>query len=524
MNIGVARVDGTPVGRSTWGRVGGLVVVVEQDGQSIAICALDAGVVPQQFRAEVAALAGWSPDAIFVLPGGAEGVVADVERTAAGICAAWRERLPSQLGVGWAAAWSTVEPRFVDVLLEGQRLRRSPRQLGHRWDDPPLAALVDALSGGLTPPPGLPWSALLVDARVWSLSVWGPSGHLRGVVGRVAGRCTAQAVAGVFSTPGVRGAAARAVATRLEKELGAAVPVVVVGGGEGHARLGPVPGEGDDAGALIEAVASTVADRVLAALQKSQPVARVSIGWTHGRLAGAPVRDGDGSLLDEPSVDAVDEADVGVLDLGDTRCLAVSGRLSEGMRLRLSADAQAVLSMGPVGGDAGTFATPREAHYRPRLTPFGDEQGTWLVEKLSTITPQQGAPVGKVPAPAAEIPTVEGAGGRVTLTMRRGKAEGRGQRSLDFEARWSIGGALCPASSSPELVLCWADEKSLEPILMGGVPVDDLMRAFRVRIEDGQVTARLRLPEPRRWTGRRVCLRVGAAYGGPMVSAPCLIK
>ena len=99
-----------------------------------------------------------------------------------------------------------------------------------------------------------------------------------------------------------------------------------------------------------------------------------------------------------------------------------------------------------------------------------------------------------------------------------------------LEARWRLGDAALPLVPGDrwQVRLEWHKPDAVEPVFLRGTPVDDLHQGMRLRVQEDrtgrQMFLRWSVTEPRRWVGRSFVLRVGPAYGGPMVSVPFRLK
>ena len=540
LQLGVSELDLTPATGPLWGRLRGLVVVASQGPRTLVICAADGVRIGPDTPRALASAVGLPAAAVHCWPGGHPVIELPVDAVAAAVRAAWADRTDGSLRLGRSVAWGLRTAPTDSPLLAGQRLRRSHRQLGGRAVDPPLEALVERLHHA-PPPPGVPWGALLVDLRLTTLAVHDAAGALRAVVGWVAGADPFEA--GGWPTAGLRGEAARRLSERLTERDASPVPVVVVGpSGPGMLGDGSVRVRGaESARGLSEASADALSRQLARSVSASVAVPVETLGGAclQASLAGAPVRGGEATLPTEPTVPADPTVGLQLLRLGDAAFVSVPGRLSDGLRLRIE-DALAtphVFPLGPSGGEVGDFTTSREAHQLPTTSPFGPEQGRWLDERCAELEGALSWPEGEVagthpPAVrpgAPDTPDLAPAP-HVVLSFRRGRAREGAARTLDLHARWRLPTreAVAPPGLGWQVRLEWERKGAWVPAHARGVPVDDRHQGMRLRfVDDGsgpQVHLRWSVIEPRRWTGRRVRLRVGPAYGGPLVSAATRLK
>lgn len=530
--VGVCPVDLTPAaqpGRSEWGRPQGLVVVVE-DGEAgsdahhvVAICAV-AGAVTPGARARVAEAAGWPADALVMWPGAADALGEDEENALArAIVTAWNAREPGGLVWGSEPCWAAVVPTKTPRLLAGQRLERSSRQLSGRAPDAKLGALCRVLSSSVSLP-GLPWERLLVDARVGALGVWtGPETTLRGVVVWVPGRDAFFGLPG-WSGAGTRGAVERGLASSLLSRLSVHAPVVAVGDAGVDARLEPRPKKSE--GVLGAIAAAEQAAGVLSAAAERALDGAVAVGALSARcwsasLSSAAVREGAGQLLDAPASAAAEEASGTVLCCDDEAWVSVPGRATTGLGLAVArALGRRVWLSGPVGERCGTFAVTREVHADSGLCPWGPEQGRFFVEQVQAARVVV-ASVGAIAENGLSDVVVEEVERSVDWRIRRGRAGGKGPRVLTIEASWRATEALVRPGSSPRVTLERQTDAGWQTVRLGGVAVDDRHHGMRLRVrDDGRVFLRWTTPEPRRWAGRVLRLRLGRGSGAPGWSAP----
>ena len=510
--LGVASLDLTPPPGRLWGRLRGLVIVGEHAGQLRALVAVDCVRVPAGTTAAIAQALGWPASSIALWPGGAPAVDLPVDAVVDAISRACARLLPGSLHVGVGPAYGLRAADPDTPLLAGQRLERSHRQLRTRAPDDRLDALVTRLNQG-APPPGGQWGHLLVDQRIGRVEARDASGQIIGVIGHVAG--TDPFSPGGWPSAGLRGALARRLGA---PDRDTRHPCVVVGP---HAPgvLGTVPRLPSDAGAARRQ-AEQGADALVKAFERVPLEAVAPDAWWSALVS---------------TTHAHHTVDLGLTRLGPLAVVQVPGGVTDGLNLRLreALGTEALLTVGPSGGDAGLFGTPREAHHATEVCPTGDQQGAWLVDQVAALeavvgpTPTPPVPPGRprVADPVPEQPTPHLMG-----SLRRGRARQGAQRTLDLSVRFRVQADVPVEAPGDRWQLCieWERGGTWTAAHFDGRPVDDLHQGFRlVRLQERSgpvVQARWTIPEPRRWVGRRFRVRLGPAFGGPAVSAPFKLK
>ncbi len=209
-----------------------------------------------------------------------------------------------------------------------------------------------------------------------------------------------------------------------------------------------------------------------------------------------------------------------LLDLGGRRIVALPAQLSTGLAGRVAEDTALV---GPCGGFLGAMVTPREHDHGTvgGLAPWGRESGRWLLAQLPEALPPLLARASGVPETpeTSGVPEAPGfpedpatdaappATGREAVLRLRRHNPGPGQEpQLRLEVEW-VGPPVDTVGPWLRLLRDGA------PVLLGGVPVDDLHRAMLVESQPHAGTTRWRLrwsaPLPRRWSGRRFTAELG---------------
>ena len=516
--VGVAVCDLTPAEGPRWGRMRGLVWALGEGSGLVVVCAVDAPCARSVLRDELAEAAGLPVERLVLLPGGAARADWAPSALVPAIRQACADRQPAHLRLGRASAWELLRPASVGHLLAGRRLERSRRQLANRAPDERLEALALALNDGAVPPGG-PWRDRLVDARVHAWSVWAPGRDAPRSVLAIVGGGDAFDGGPRWATAGARGHAARLLGGRKGFE-GTVVQVARMASDArtlGAVGRDIVARDPEEARQRDEKAGAALVRALDAAVSASGPVSDWSVGWHHGRPAN----------VDDNSVH------IGVLTLGGARLLSVPGRVSDALRVDLTGDGPAFIPIGPVGGELGCFQTVREATLSDeadRASHWGPEQGRWLRSALSDLQ----TPDGSVDLPSAagvevvsrsdeEAPMAR----HLSLRVRMGRGDAQGVRQLTLDARLRLldGTEVSAPGVDWQVRLEWAHPKNgWVPAMLGGVPVDDVHQGMRSRRFSGaggdELHLRWSVPEPRRWKGRQLRLRVGPAWGGPLVSAP----
>jgi hypothetical protein len=220
------------------------------------------------------------------------------------------------------------------------------------------------------------------------------------------------------------------------------------------------------------------------------------------------------------------------------------GTVSDALRIDLSQSQRgALIPFGPVDGDLGRFQTVRECGVDQADGGVRDEgaatRGRWLRQAVSALRSPEGEAAvvpwvgdGVVSPEVAELAEAPAATPtpHLSIVARLGRMDGQDLRQLTLDARWRLGAdvTVSPPGQRWQLRLEWCHPADgWVSAMLGGVPVDDLHQGMRSRRVEGPGGDELRLrwsvPEPRRWKGRKIRLRVGSALGGPLVSAPVTV-
>ena len=516
--VGVGEFDATPAPGRLWGRLRGLVLVGRHAGGVLALVAVDNARLPPGFAADVATQLGWPAEAVVVWSGGTPTVDVAVDAVVAAARRAHAAMVPGQLRVAVGPAWGLRTAPAESTLLVGQRLERSHRQLRSRAPDARLQELVERLSHG-APPPGTPWGHLLVDQRLVIVEATDTAGTCLGTVGWMAGDDVFEG--GGWASSGLRGALARRVVAGVQTEP-RAVGVVVGPPAPGRLGSSPRPANGPVDGRQRAERAADALWKVWQRLRETAMDVPPTAAWTCTRTVGLP-----------PSDTSVE---VGLTLLGSVGVLQLPGPLTDGLRLRLEAELEldGVLWTGPQGTDRPLFATPREAHRIDGDASSEDELGPWLLETAADLLASGQAvgealpetPVAAEAPPEASPP--EPAPPHLQATLRRGHRRGPGSRTVELAVRLRSDAVDAPGREA-QIQLQWArTDGTWETARVQGLPVDDATMGMRVVAHTDRSGRRLEVrwtgPDLPRWAGRRFRVQVGAAYGGPFVSAPFKLK
>ena len=516
-----------------------MVLAIGTDSELVVMCAVDGPCGRPGLREELADAAGVPVERLVLVPGGAGREDWRVSALAEAVVRAVAARQDAHLQLGRSSAWELVRPASVAQLLAGRRLERSRRQLVNRAADQRLEELALALNDGALPPGG-PWGDRLVDARVHAVSVWSPGATApTAVLAMVAGADAFEDGGGrQWATAGARGHAVRLL--RSPKSLGDTL--VHIARVASDARSLGATGrdikarDAEEARHRSERVGAALVRSVQAAVDASSPVGLCRLRWHVGQVEEAP---------EDPAGDGPVRS-LGVLELGSARMLWLSGRVSDALRLELSAAEpsepglsarDAFIPFGPVDGDLGRFQTGRECSLQAKEGE-GDEgsaeRGRWL--RQAVTTPR---------LPEAELPQLPELGDgpvspelldlspapHLSVVVRMGRMDAQGVRQLTLDARWRLGDAshFIPPGQRWQVRLEWCHPADgWVPAMLGGVPVDDLHQGMRSRRFEGPGGQELRLrwsvPEPRRWKGRKLRLRVGPSMGGPLLSSAVTVS
>ena len=522
-----------------------MVLAIGTDSELVVLCAVDGPCGRPGLRQEVAEAAGLPVERLVLVPGGAGREDWRVSALAEAVGRAVAARQAAHLQLGRSSAWELVRPASVAQLLAGRRLERSRRQLLNRAPDQRLEELALALNDGDMPPGG-PWGERLVDARVHAVSVWSPEAAApTAVLAMVAGADAFEDGGGrQWATAGARGHAVRLL--RSPKSLGDTL--VHIARVASDARSLGATGrdikarDAEEARHRAERVGTALVRAVHAAVDASAPVALCRLRWHTGQLAVSEATEATEAVqtTDGPA------CSLGVLELGPARMIWLPGRVSDALRLELSASessehglaaGDAFIPFGPVDGDLGRFQTVRECSLEERDGERDEgsaQRGRWLRQAVSSLHLPEGV-VCQLPelgdgAVSTELPELPPAP-HLSVVARMGRMDAQGVRQLTLDARWRLGteSRLTPPGRRWQLRLEWCHPADgWVPAMLGGVPVDDLHQGMRSRRLEGPGGQELRLrwsvPEPRRWKGRKLRLRVGPSMGGPLVSSPVTVS
>lgn len=535
IRVGVGSFDCTPDTGPFFGRLRGLAMVRLDADAPIVVLAADGVRVTRTDLHALAEKLSLPVDCLFVWSGGRPRTELPVEAAAEAIRRAAHDAVPGVWRVGSAVAWSLRAPDPDSPLLAGQRLTRSHRQLRNHAPDPILATLVEQLNGA-TSPPGGSWSERLVDQRVLALGAWRADGQLLGAMGWWPGQ-DLFAERG-WATAGARGHAARQWSERLSSDAHR-VPTVVVGP-DAPGLLGGRPRPASDPREAIrrsEQAGESVA-RVLARACEAATEA-VDVQLARGAFAPSQVLARDETPVSLPESVASDVVGVSRLTLDDHVLVSVPGTLSDGLRLRMQPASGRgwVFWSGPAEGRWGALVTPREAHHLGFSDGWHASSGVWMADCVAGLRavqpasaavrePWQPEPVERVVTDLEPCPRSP----HLQATIRRGSKKGGTRAEVRLEARWRLTDSALPFRPGDrwQVRLEWLKNDAPQPVYLRGVPVDDLHQGMRIRVGEDrsgrQMFLRWSAPEPRRWAGRTFVLRLGPAYGGPMVSAPFTMK
>ncbi|HCH66859.1 MAG TPA: hypothetical protein DFR83_28910, partial [Deltaproteobacteria bacterium] len=530
-----------PADGPLYGRLRGLTLVRLESGVPVVIVAVDGARITSQHTSQLASSLAIPAENIFVWSGGRAFVDLPVDAAAAAVRGAIRRAEPGTWRMAAAPVWSLRAADPDSPLLAGQRLTRSHRQLRNRAPDPVLEALVERING-VAPPPGGAWGEFLTDHRMMVLGAWRSDGRPLGAIGWWPGRDLF--VEHAWVTTGARGHAARQWSERLSSAEHR-VPVVVVGP-DVPGRLGGVQRLASDPRDAIRRSerSGEAAARVLARIHDAATV--VSSVRMARRLASpedVPLRASPTPSV--PLEGVSDPVATALLGLDDRLLVSVPGRLSLGLRLRLERaldEKVDVFWSGPAEGDWGALRTPRESHHAGQSTAWEASSGVWLADELAALDGaaravreplQWEADDGERAAPVLPLETgsePRSPSPQLQARMRRESRRGGGHPVVRLEARWRLPDEELPLPPGDrwQVRLEWEKNKQLQPVFLRGTPVDDLHQGMRFRVSvdrsGRQMWMRWSAPEPPRWSGRTFVLRVGPAYGGPLVSGPLRVK
>ena len=265
----------------------------------------------------------------------------------------------------------------------------------------------------------------------------------------------------------------------------------------------------------------------------------VDVHLARGECAPTQVLGRDETPAPLPESVAPDVVGVSRLTLDDHVLVSVPGTISDGLRLRMqpARGRGGVFWSGPTEGHWGALVTPREAHHLGHSDGWYASSGVWMADCVAGLRAVQ--PVGAAvherwePAPVERVVTDSEPCPRsphLQATIRRGSKKGGTRAEVRLEARWRLTDSALPFRPGDrwQVRLEWLKNDAPQPVYLRGVPVDDLHQGMRIRVGEDrsgrQMFLRWSAPEPRRWAGRTFVLRLGPAYGGPMVSAPFTMK